>query len=105
MNFLHFFTLLFLTHTCNAGPLVVLVGVAADAIAEAGMIVMEGAAVGSEYAGDLAAWAVYDTTTARIFGVCVRDGYYGEYLIYDGKLFWGSTAAVGGTLAAEGGGK
>jgi hypothetical protein len=84
---------------------VVLAGMAADAIAESAALAAGAAGEAAAYAGELAAWDVYGTASAELFGVGVRDAFYGEYLIVNGALFWGSTVGVTGTLAAEGGGK
>ena len=86
MDLYSFFILLFLACACKAGPLVPLIA----------------AGVG-EVAGEAAAGAVLSSGIAGAFGVGSSAIWFGQYVIVNGALFYGSAVVGAGALA--GGGK
>lgn len=87
MNLYRILALLFLARSCRAGPVVaVIIG-----------------AVG-EVAGDLAAAG---STIAGAFGLAASEIWFGEFVIVNGALYYGSAIVGAGALAggAVGGGK
>ncbi|KAK5049496.1 hypothetical protein LTR84_004425 [Exophiala bonariae] len=68
--------------SCQAGPLVALAVVATEAIA--------GAAAAASVAG---------STIAACFGVTASAIWFGEFVVVNGVLFYGSAVAAGGALA------
>lgn len=104
MYFHYLFTLLFLAHSCTAGPLVILIATIADVITEAATVVA-GDAVGAAYAGELAAEGVYSSVLGQTFGMTASGIMFGDYVVVNGALFYGSSIEAGAAIVAAGGGK
>ena len=86
MDLYRFFILLSLACSCTAGPVVAVIGMAIG-----------------EILGDTAAEAVVGSSIAEAVGVGASAVWYGDFVIVNGALYYGTGAAAAGALAAGAG--
>ncbi|KAK5322489.1 hypothetical protein LTR93_005692 [Exophiala xenobiotica] len=79
-----FFIPLLLARFCEAGPVIAIVAEVAGVVA-----------------GDVAVDAVAGSAVAEAFGMASNAVWYGQYVIVDGVLFWGSGIVAGATLGGS----
>ncbi|KAK5557070.1 hypothetical protein LTR46_004881 [Exophiala xenobiotica] len=84
MHIYPFFIPLLLARFCEAGPVIAIVAEVAGVVA-----------------GDVAVDAVAGSAVAEAFGMASNAVWYGQYVIVDGVLFWGSGIVAGATLGGS----